>query len=181
MKTMEKIKSMLMALMCAVALFGLSGCSDDDDEPAQTGNEVAGYKFVLTLSHQEKSDHADIVQTVCSFVDPDGKTKKLEYQEKTSDRGRIESELYTTLPGTLSVSVTETLLPDLKLDKEVYNTGLNMSFKLIIVGTDGKEISGDSDMNMGNTPVKADRLKDYYPRTKTFSYSIGKDGKFQKK
>ena len=177
MKAIERLKSLMMALMCAIALVGLNSCSDDDDDATQPEeSNVAGYKFELKFNKLEDSDHADLINTTYHFINHQGKEEEKTVPEKVVNNFSVKSQLYKEVPGELVITVNETLKPNVVLDKESYKMGIGISVMVTSVDKQGNVLNVKGAENEHSLTVSKDNLSKLYPDTTTYKFAIDANG-----
>lgn len=173
----QKMRIIKKLLLPAVAIGCLYSCDAGTDDMVPGQNKPVGYKFDLVVSKMKDSDHADIVNTVCSYTDNLGQKVDTVYNEKAMKSLIIQSPIYTDLPDTLLVTVNETLKPGLTLDKESYQVGIGISFSVSTVDNKGNVFGSIASQKNIDAIVDKDDLERYYPQTTEFKYVIDTDGK----
>ena len=185
MKKFEMKK--FVGYLSILAVILLSSCGDDNDIDNNEDLKVSGYYFEIGFQHIDGTDNAEVIKTSYKYVDANGVSVTKEYEEGTTPSMTMRSDPYTKLPATFEIEVTEELRPGVDLSKESYTVGVGFSFSI-------KSFAGDPNGDDENWKIidfksfsigsekaaPAAKLKDVYPKTTTYRYSIDEAGKITK-
>lgn len=177
-KTIKKMSAVLTMIALAILSFTFTACGDDNDEPIDESAKAVAYRFNLRLADvNPDSDQADLITTTYSYVNPQGEKVEEEFTDQFLENVTVKSQNYTTLPGEVEITVTETLNSDVELTKEKYNVGLKMDLAVSSLTKNDAVIDMASTSFGSGLTVPAANLSKLYPKTHRFKIAVDKDGK----
>lgn len=169
---MERLYQSKTLAALSLCMLALSACSSDD-EPEYTPSEPEYYVFSLNLV-AEGTDQTEMVSTYVSFTDGSGKITDV---PMLADSQTFKGAPDKNIPGSTDITVTQTLKPGAKTDKDSYNLGLSLTLTVTTVNTDGQVIDHNERTLTNVSEVLDYQLSSYLPQSDTYTVTVNRDGK----
>ena len=177
---MKKIMKTLAAVLCCVMISTVfTSCSkSDDDNPVGTKGAVK-YTYKLTVSSGTGADdQQDVLKTVINAPNYDGVTTPKEFLSYFEKFSTTPGMPFTELPGTCTITIDESILPDVDLTKKSsYNVGLYIKLEVTSMDANDGVIDFKAYENDEKLGVKSENLSKIYPKKTTLTFSVDKNGK----
>ena len=173
----KMMKTIAAVICCAVISTVFTACTKSDDNPV--GGKTIKYNYKLTVkSATDADDQQDIVKTIATTPNYDGKMADEEFSEFVEDLTIKPVLPFTTVPGSNTITINETIRTDADLtQKTEYNLGLYI--KLEVTSTDENDGVIDYKEYENDTKVliKTENLNNVYPQATTLKFDVDKNGK----
>ena len=174
---MKKMMMTLAAVLCcALTTTSFMACSSDDDDPVEE-KTVVKYTYKLTIEPAtDADDQQDIVKTIINSPNNKGEMNPHEFSSYTDLLILSPGSNLTEVPASHTITIDETLIPDVNLTKESYKLGL--SYKLEVTSFDKNDgvIDYKGKGNDSRITVPAANLGKIYPKTITLKFSVDEKG-----
>ena len=154
------IKTILMAMFAIVFGMSLSACSDDDDNSKSKSMQIDHVKLVAKYSMSQ--DLADFVRVTINgtVLESDGFTKTYQGVYGTTAEQTLEIPLLKA-PGKIEeyISADDEILDAPEIKKSEYHFSYNLSYSLVKVMKDGKEVFIDDNIYNGTKETSSVTVK----------------------